>query len=83
MTQLTIELPESVFAATRSDPSHLQGDMRLTAAAAWYEAGRISQEIAATIAGMDRTDFLLALSRLGRPSFAVDFDELDRELARG
>ena len=35
------------------------------------------------IAGMDRTDFLLALARMGKDSFTVDFGDLDRELARG
>jgi hypothetical protein len=33
--------------------------------------------------GLDRTDFPLALARLGKDSFGVDFDDLDRELARG
>jgi predicted HTH domain antitoxin len=49
----------------------------------WYQQGRISQEWAATIAGMDRLDFLLALARMGKDSFQVDFDDLDRELAHG
>ena len=49
----------------------------------WYQQGRISQEWAARIAGMDRTDFLLALARMGKDSFTVDFDDLDREVARG
>ena len=43
----------------------------------------VSQEWAANIAGMDRADFLLALSSMGRDSFAVDFKDLDNELARG
>ena len=47
-----------------------------------YQQGRVSQEWAATIAGMDRTNFLLALARMGKDSFQVDFDDLDRELAR-
>lgn len=81
MTKLTIELPDSVFAATKNDPSHLKEEVRLTLAASWYESGRISQEVAANLAGMDRTGFLLALSRMGRPSFAVDLQDLDRELS--
>lgn len=81
MTQLTLELPDIVFAATHSDPMHLTGEIRLAAAAAWYESGRISQEVAAELAGLDRTDFLLALARMGQPSFVVDFDALDKELA--
>ena len=57
--------------------------MRLAAAAVWYEQGKVSQEMAAKIAGMNRTDFLLALARMGKDSFKVDFDDLDRELSRG
>lgn len=56
--------------------------MRL-AAALWYQQGRICQEWAATIAGLARTDFLLALARMGKDSFQVDFQELDNELTRG
>jgi hypothetical protein len=36
--------------------------------------------MAAGIAGLDRTDFLLALARNGEDSFRVDLDELAREL---
>lgn len=82
MTTVTLEFADNVFAATRSDPEGFTQDMRLTAAISWYRSGRISQETAASVAGMDRTDFLLALARNGSESFAVDFDELDRELAR-
>ena len=55
----------------------------LAASVHWYQQGRISQEWAAKIAGMDRTDFLLTPARMGRDSFVVDFDDLDDELARG
>ncbi len=83
MTTVTIELADHVFAAMRYDPEQLAREMRLTAAATWYEQGRISQEMAATLAGLNRTDFLLALARMGKDSFQVDFADLDRELARG
>lgn len=83
MTTLSISLPEEVLAALRCDPEQLGREMRLTAAATWYEQGKVSQEVAAWIAGLDRTDFLLALARMGRDSFRVDFADLDRELTRG
>ena len=83
MTMLNIELPENVLAALRYDPDHFAREMLLAAAATWYEQGKISQEIAATISGLNRTDFLLALARMGKDSFQVDFADLDRELARG
>ncbi len=83
MTTLTMELPEKVFAAMRVGPDEFTKEMRLAAAAAWYEQGKISQEVAARIAGMNRTDFLLALARMGINSFQVDFNDLDMELVRG
>ena len=83
MTTLSISLPEEVLGALRCDPAQLGREMRLAAAATWYEEGKVSQEVAAWVAGLDRTDFLLALSRMGRDSFGVDFDDLDRELNRG
>lgn len=83
MTTLTMEFSEKVFAATRNDPQHFAREMRLAAAAAWYEQGRISQEMAAWVAGVDRTDFLMSLPAMRKDSFVVDFEELDQELARG
>lgn len=83
MATLTVEFPESALAALRLSPSDFPGEMRLAAAVTWYESGKVSQEVAAQIAGLGRTDFLLALARMGRASFQVDFNDLDRELARG
>ena len=83
MTKLTLEMPDEVFAAVRSDPDHFKKEMRLAAAVAWYRTGRVSQEMAAAIAGVDRTDFLLILARNAQDSFVVDFDDLDTELSRG
>jgi predicted HTH domain antitoxin len=83
MTHVNIDLPEAVHAVLHCSPDELDQELRLAAAVQWYQQGRISQEWAATIAGMDRTDFLLALARMGKDSFVVDFDDLDRELARG
>ncbi len=83
MTHLDVELPENVYSVLHCSPDELENEMRLAAAALWYQQGRISQEWAATIAGLDRTDFLLALARMGKDSFQVDFQELDNELTRG
>ena len=83
MATLTMQMPDKALAALRNDPEQFTSEMRLAAAALWYEQGRVSQEIAAKIAGLARTDFLLALARIGRDSFQVDFGDLDKELARG
>ena len=83
MPTLNIEVPDKVFAALRVGPDDFTREMKLAAAASWYEQGKASQEVAAKIAGLDRTDFLLALAKMGKDSFQIDFEDLDRELARG
>ena len=83
MPTITVEVPESVLAVLRNDPNEFARQMRLAAAVTWYEQGKVSQEVAARIAGLNRTDFLLSLARMGRDSFAVDFADLDEELSRG
>ena len=83
MTQVNVELPEAVYSVLHCSPGELNRELRLATSAHWYQQGRISREWAVKIAGMDRTDFLLALSRMGKDSFVVDFDDLDDELARG
>jgi hypothetical protein len=44
---------------------------------------QLSQEMAAEVAGLDRTDFLMALARRGVDAFSMDFQDLERELDRG
>jgi predicted HTH domain antitoxin len=83
MPRVTLELPEEVFSALRRSPEEFARDLRLAAAIHWYERGEVSQEKAARIAGLDRTDFLAALAREGANAFVVDFDDLKRELERG
>jgi predicted HTH domain antitoxin len=83
MQTITLELPEEVFSALRRSPEEFARELRLAAAIHWYSRGEISQEKAATIAGLDRTDFLMALSREQVDVFVVDFEDLKRELSRG
>lgn len=83
MASLTLQLPDDVFSALRRSPDEFVRELRLAAAVHWYEKGEISQEKAAGIAGLDRTDFLLALAREKVNAFVVDFDDLKRELERG
>ena len=83
MAQVRIELPDVLCSLLECAPGTLDKELRLAAAVQWYQQGRISQEWAARIAGMDRTDFILTLCHMGKDSFRVDFDDLDRELARG
>ena len=83
MMEITMKLDESVLSALRRSPDEFANEMRLAAAIHWYQRREISQEKAAQVAGLDRTDFLLALAREGEDAFIVDFTDLGRELQRG
>jgi predicted HTH domain antitoxin len=83
MTTVTLQVPDEVLATLREDPRRFAEELRLAAAMNWYRRGTISQEIAAQVAGLDRTDFLLALARHGEDVFVVDFDDLAGELTHG
>jgi len=83
MLEVTVKLPEEVFSARRLPPEDFVRELRLAAAIYWYQKSEISQEKAAQIAGLNRRDFLAALAREQVDVFAVDFDDLQRELQRG
>ena len=83
MQTVTMELPEDVFSTLRRSPDEFAQEMRLAAAIHWYSRGEISQEKAAQIAGLDRTDFLRALAERHVDVFLVDMKSLDEELKRG
>ena len=64
-------------------PGGTEVELRLAAAIFWYSRGMLSQERAAQLAGMDRTDFILALAREEVDAFVVDMRSLREELANG
>ena len=80
--QISIELPDGVFSALRSNPETFVQEMRLAAAVKWYEIGIVSQSKAAEIAGVSRQQFLEALNRFNVYPFQVTPEELAEELAR-
>ena len=81
--EITLELDDDVLSALSSSPQQFARELRLAAAIHWYKRGELSQEKAAQVAGLDRTDFLLALEREGEEAFAVDLADLKKELQRG
>lgn len=82
MLHVTIELPERVLSALRQDPAGFAQELRLAAAAKWYEMRVVSQERAAEIAGLSRSEFIESLIRFGVSPFQYGPDEVTEELAR-
>ena len=76
---VSFELNKDVFSALRQDPEHFIPEMRLAAAAKWYELGMVSQSKAAEIAGLSRSEFLFALSRLKVSPFQSNAEEIIEE----
>lgn len=82
MIELRFQLSEGALAAVRSDPEAFVREMRIVAAAKWYELRRVSQERAAEIAGLSRAEFLDALGALGVTPFQYDAEEIAAEAER-
>jgi len=74
-----LDFPVSVFSALRKTPEEFSRDLRLAAAAKWYEAGMLSQEKAAQVAGTTREDFLTKLSLFRVSPFQYSAEEVLRE----
>ena len=68
-TTLQIEIQDDVFPALQQDAAGLASEMRVAAAVKWYEMGRVSQDKAAEIAGMSRSEFIAALQQFSVSPF--------------
>ncbi len=83
MIQMTIDIPEEALGALRQTPLEFTRELRLAAAAKWYEMKLLSQERAAAVAGLSRADFLLALGRFGVTPFQYGPEEILEEAKGG
>jgi predicted HTH domain antitoxin len=83
MVHMTIDMPEEVLAALRTDSADFTRQLRLAAAVKWYELRRVSQERAAKIAGLSRAEFLTVLGEYGVSPFQYAAEELLEEAGRG
>lgn len=80
MCKVSFEVPAWVVERPHLPSEEFAGWVRLAAAIFRYEAGEITLGTAAALAGMGQGDFMHALKQAGRDTFAVDMDDLDREL---
>jgi predicted HTH domain antitoxin len=83
MVQMVIDMPEEALAALRKSPEEFARELRMAAAAKWYELKLLSQGRAARVAGLSRAEFIDALGRFGVTPFqygaAEIIEEADRE----
>jgi predicted HTH domain antitoxin len=61
---LEIQIPDQTVAGLSREPEKLAAELRIAAAVKWYELGRVSQEVAAEVAGLSRSDFVSRLNRM-------------------
>jgi predicted HTH domain antitoxin len=80
MTQLTIDVPETTFAAFKQTPEEFVKAMKITALIKWYEDGKISQSKAAEIAGISRQEFLEQLYEQNISPYQLTPAELMHEI---
>ena len=80
MQSVSLDIPTTALAALGESPSEFVSEMRIAAAVKWYELGRLSQGKAAEVAGLSRSAFIDALSRLRVSPIQITAAELDREL---
>jgi hypothetical protein len=73
---IQIDLADDVFLGMQKDSRSLAAEMRLAAAAKWYECGVLSQEKAAEVAGMSRAEFITNLARFQVSPFQETKEEV-------
>ena len=79
--QVKMEFDESVLPALHKTQQEFAIEVRFLAAAKWYELGHVSQEKAAEIAGMNRLDFLLAVSGIGITPYQYTSEDVLKEIS--
>ena len=73
---LTITYPDELLLSLKKSPGEFEAEAKLLLAVKLYELHQVSSGMAAQLAGMSRTAFLLELGRFGISPFGQESDEL-------
>ena len=77
---LTIPYSDELLLSLKESPKEFEAEARLLLAVKLYELGRLTTGRAATLAGMERAEFVFALRRFGASPIGVDPEELAADL---
>ncbi len=75
--QITVDVPEKVLLAAKTDEVSFARELRVLAAVKLYELGRLSSGRAAELAGMPRVEFLLELGRYEVFPFEAELGDME------
>src|SRR5262245_11753337 len=75
--QLTVNVPEGVLLAEKTDETSFARELTTLAAVKLYELGRLSSGRAAELAGMTRIQFLMELGRYKVFPFQAELEDLE------
>jgi predicted HTH domain antitoxin len=78
---ITVDIPEKILLAEKTDAHACGKELRVLAAVKLFEMGRLSSGRAAELAGMDRVEFLLNLSRYNVFPLASELHDLEENHA--
>jgi len=81
LTTIAISCPDDVLISLKENASEFAADVRMAAAAKFYELGRLSSGRAAELAGLPRVVFLRRLSEFGVSVFDLDAQQIEEDLA--
>ncbi|MCB0121571.1 MAG: UPF0175 family protein [Caldilineaceae bacterium] len=79
--QLTIQYPSELLWACQMEPEEFAAEAKQTLALALYHSGKLSTGLAAKVAGMPRSAFIILLGQHGLSPFGADPAELETDLA--
>jgi len=79
--QITVNVPERVILAEKTDEVSFARELLMLAAVKLYELGHLSSGRAAELAGISRLEFLLSLGRYKVFPFEAELSALEQNYA--
>jgi len=80
MNQISVSYPETLALSLKMQNREFEREIKIASLVKFYEMGKISSGLAATILGISRIDFMDRLAAYGVSVFA-DTDDLEADLS--